>query len=58
LQESIDTATSGGKLIFNIFSALAEFERYLIQERTQTGLKSARVRGKMGGIPPLLDTGR
>ena len=56
LQENIDTATSGGKLIFHIFSALAEFERDLIQERTQAGLKAARVRGKMGGRPPLLDT--
>ena len=43
-------------LLFHIFSALAEFERDLIQERTQAGLKAARVRGKMGGRPPLLDT--
>jgi DNA invertase Pin-like site-specific DNA recombinase len=56
LQENIDTSTSGGKLIFHIFSALAEFERDLIQERTQAGLKAARVRGKMGGRPQLLDT--
>jgi DNA invertase Pin-like site-specific DNA recombinase len=56
LQENIDTSTSGGKLIFHIFSALAEFERDLIQERTQAGLKAARVRGKMGGRPPSLDT--
>jgi DNA invertase Pin-like site-specific DNA recombinase len=56
LQEKIDTATSGGKLIFHIFSALAEFERDLIQERTQAGLKAARARGKMGGRPPSLDT--
>jgi DNA invertase Pin-like site-specific DNA recombinase len=56
LQESIDTSTSGGKLIFHMFSALAEFERDLIQERTQAGLKAARARGKMGGRPPLLDT--
>ncbi len=56
LQENIDTATSGGKLIFHIFSALAEFERDLIQERTQAGLKAARARGKLGGRPPLLDT--
>ncbi len=56
LQENIDTSTSGGKLIFHIFSALAEFERGLIQERTQAGLKAARARGKMGGRPPLLDT--
>lgn len=38
-----------------MFSALAEFERDLIQERTQAGLKAARARGKMGGRPPLLD---
>jgi DNA invertase Pin-like site-specific DNA recombinase len=56
LQENIDTSTSSGKLIFHIFSALAEFERDLIQERTQAGLKAARARGKMGGRPPLLDT--
>jgi DNA invertase Pin-like site-specific DNA recombinase len=55
LQENIDTSTSSGKLIFHIFSALAEFERDLIQERTQAGLKAARARGKMGGRPPLLD---
>lgn len=55
LQENIDTTTSGGKLIFHIFSALAEFERDLIQERTNAGLKAARIRGKMGGRPPLLD---
>ncbi len=40
LQENIDTSTSSGKLIFHIFSALAEFERDLIQERTQAGLKA------------------
>lgn len=55
LQESIDTSTSGGKPIFHMFSALAEFERDLIQERTQAGLKAARARGRMGGRPPLLD---
>ena len=55
LQEVIDTTTSGGKLIFHIFSALAEFERDLIHERTEAGLKAARVRGHMGGRPPLLD---
>src|SRR6202021_1261017 len=53
--EAMDTTTSGGKLIFHIFSALAEFERDLIRERTEAGLKAARVRGKMGGRPPLLD---
>ena len=55
LQENIDTTTSGGKLIFHIFSALAEFERDLIGERTQAGLKAARARGRLGGRPPLLD---
>jgi len=54
LQENIDTTTSGGKLIFHIFSALAEFERDLIQERTRAGLKAARARGRLGGRPPLL----
>lgn len=54
VQENIDTTTSGGKLIFHIFSALAEFERDLITERTQAGLKAARARGKLGGRPPLL----
>ena len=55
LQENIDTKTSGGKLIFHIFGALAEFERDLIRERTDAGLKSARARGHMGGRPTLLD---
>lgn len=55
LQESIDTTTSSGKLIFHIFSSLAEFERDLIVERTQAGLKAARVRGRMGGRPPMLN---
>lgn len=54
LQENIDTTTSGGKLIFHIFSALAEFERDLIKERTKAGLKAARARGRLGGRPPLL----
>ena len=55
LQESIDTMTSGGKLIFHIFSALAEFERDIIIERTEAGLKAARARGRMGGRPALLN---
>lgn len=49
LQESIDTTTSGGKLIFHVFAALAEFERELIRERTNAGLKAARARGRKGG---------
>jgi len=49
LQESIDTTTSSGKLVFHIFAALAEFERNLIRERTNAGLAAARARGKLGG---------
>jgi DNA invertase Pin-like site-specific DNA recombinase len=56
LQESIDTTTSGGRLVFHIFGALAEFERNLIRERTQAGLQAARARGRMGGRPKALDT--
>lgn len=55
LSESLDTTTSGGKLVFQIFGALAEFERNLIQERTNAGLKAARARGRLGGRPKLLD---
>src|SRR5512135_2145871 len=53
LQEQIDTTTSGGKLIFHVFGALAEFERDLIRERTQAGLTAARARGRVGGRPGL-----
>jgi len=55
LQESIDTTTSGGRLIFHIFGALAEFERNLIRERTMAGLKAARARGRFGGRPRKLN---
>src|SRR3954454_19559278 len=54
LTENIDTTTSGGKLIFHIFGALAEVERDIIRERTNAGLEAARVRGKLGGRPPAL----
>lgn len=56
IKESIDTTTTGGKLIFHIFSALAEFERNLIRDRTNAGLQAARARGKKGGRPPRLST--
>ena len=58
LTEQIDTTTSGGKLIFHIFGALAEFERNLIRERTMAGLQAARARGRKGGRPkkPNTDT--
>jgi DNA invertase Pin-like site-specific DNA recombinase len=51
LTENIDTTTSGGKLIFHIFGALAEFERNLIRERTQAGLTAARERQKRRQTP-------
>jgi len=54
LTEQIDTTTSGGKLIFHIFGALAEFERNLIRERTMAGLLAARARGRFGGRPKSL----
>ncbi len=54
LQESVDTTTSGGKLVFHIFGALAEFEREMIRERTKAGLKAARARGRMNGRPKKL----
>ena len=56
LQENIDTTTNGGMLVFHIFASLAEFERGLIIERTQAGLKSARSRGIVGGRPKKLNT--
>lgn len=54
LQENIDTTTPGGKLTFHIFAALAEFERDLIRERTQAGLRAARARGRKGGRKRLM----
>ncbi len=58
ITENIDTTTSGGKLIFHIFGALAEFERDIIRERTLAGLQAARARGRLGGKPkaPALNT--
>lgn len=50
---AIDTTTASGELVFNIFSALAQFERRLIQERTRAGLAAARARGRRGGRNPL-----
>lgn len=51
INDPIDTTTSQGKLVFNIFACLAEFERDIIQERTKAGLNAARARGKTGGRP-------
>lgn len=49
LRENIDTTTAGGRLIFHMFAALAEFEKELIHERTKAGLNAARARGRVGG---------
>lgn len=55
LGEAIDTTSPSGTLVFQIFGAIAEFERNLIRERTQAGLAAARARGRMGGRPPKLN---
>ena len=54
LQEQINTGSSSGKLVFHLFAALAQFERNVLQERTQAGLKAARARGCLGGGPRRL----
>lgn len=55
LTEGIDTTTSGGKLVFHIFAAMAEFHRDMIRENTRCGLDAARKRGRRLGRPPILD---
>ncbi len=55
LHEAIDTNSSGGRLVFHMFAALAEFERNLVRERTQAGLTAARARGRLGGRRKTLD---
>lgn len=54
LTESIDTTSAGGRLVFHLFGALAEFERNLISDRTKAGLASARARGRKGGRKPKM----
>ncbi len=58
IQESLDTSSSTGKLIFHIFGALAEFERDIIRERTMAGLAAAIARGRVGGRPKIMDKGK
>jgi DNA invertase Pin-like site-specific DNA recombinase len=53
----IDTTTASGEMIFNIFGTLAQFERRLIQGRTQAGLTAARARGRKGGRPKISKDG-
>lgn len=54
LTENNDTTTSGGRLIFHVSGALAEFERSITRERTMAGLDAARARGRLGGRPPAM----
>ncbi|HZK24044.1 MAG TPA: recombinase family protein, partial [Oscillospiraceae bacterium] len=54
LTESIDTTSAGGRLVFHLFGALAEFERNLISDRTKAGLAAARARGRKGGRRPKM----
>lgn len=54
LTEGVDTTTPGGTLVFHIFGALAQFERDLIRERTNAGLKAAEARGRKGGRKPVV----
>jgi DNA invertase Pin-like site-specific DNA recombinase len=56
LNDPIDTTSSQGRLVFNLFASLAEFERELIRERTQAGLSAARARGRVGGRPKGLSS--
>jgi len=55
IRESLDTTTAGGRLVYHVFGAVAEFERDLILERTMAGLEAARARGRNGGRPRKLD---
>jgi DNA invertase Pin-like site-specific DNA recombinase len=51
ITENLGTDSAGGRFVFHVFGALAEFERSLIRERTNAGLKAARARGRKGGRP-------
>lgn len=55
ITEGMDTTTASGELFFHIFGALAQFERSLIQERVKAGLEAAKLRGKVGGRPRVID---
>ncbi len=58
LRESIDTTTPGGRQVFHVFTALAQFERDLISERTRAGLAAARARGRKGGRRTVMTTSK
>lgn len=55
ITEGMDTSSPSGKLVFNIFASLADFERELIKERVNAGLESARKRGRIGGRPKAIE---
>ncbi len=55
LTESLDTISSGGRLVFHVFASIAEFERDVIRERTMAGLEAARARGRKGGRKPVMN---
>ena len=55
LTEGIDTTTSHGEFLYNLFGTLAQYERSLIRERVNAGLVAARRRGRRGGRPPAID---
>ena len=56
LTEAVDSGSAGGRLVFHLFAALAEFERGVIRERTLAGLRAARARGRTGGRSPCIWT--
>jgi DNA invertase Pin-like site-specific DNA recombinase len=58
LTEQLDTSSPSGKLVFHVFSAIAEFERNLIRERVSAGLEAARKRGRIGGRPKAVDAAK
>ena len=58
IQDGFDTSTASGKMVFSVISAMAEYERNLIRERTMAGLTAARARGRMGGRPKQLNEGQ
>jgi DNA invertase Pin-like site-specific DNA recombinase len=55
LTENLDTTTAGGRLVFHLFGALAQFERDIIRERTMAGLQAVATRGRKGGRPKAMD---
>lgn len=54
LTEALDTTTPGGRLVFNVFASIADFERQLVTERTRAGLAAAKARGRVGGRPTVM----